>query len=466
MVNENRRKKPAHVRKKDSPGAGVIFFIVLAAVTIFAWILPLRPTVSEREKRNLERFPDFSVQTLLDGSYFEQIGLWFSDTFPGRDTWIQVSQKIESLHGRSGVMIYGTMDAGDAIPVVSETTPAPTKRPETVSAAATPEPEPETPTATPEPTPEPTPYWGGRVMEDEELVTLGAVIQVGDSAYPYTGFSQTYSDVYADAISRAADMLDGRCRVFNVFVLHSTTLLLPREYRESIRCACEEDILEYLNSRFSDKVYNVDTFHSLLPHNGEYIYFRSDHHWTALGAWYVYQEWCKMAGVEPVGLDKYTESVQEPFYGSLYYKANQSDKLTLDQVYAYTPPGDVHLYIHNGDKDTRENRGYEEELIKQISSTDKYLCFLTGDMPMCTLVNNDITDGSACLILKNSAGNPFCYYFTQHYQYVYVLDYRKYFARSMTDFVDYYDIDDVIFCFSSGQAQSSGGSGLINYFVR
>ena len=44
-------------------------------------------------------------------------------------------------------------------------------------------------------------------------------------------------------------MLDGRCRVFNVFVLHSTTLLLPREYRESIRCACEEDILDYLNSR-------------------------------------------------------------------------------------------------------------------------------------------------------------------------------------------------------------------------
>ena len=91
---------------------------------------------------------------------------------------------------------------------------------------------------------------------------------------------------------------------------------------------------------------------------------------------------------------------------------------------------------------------------------------LTGDLPMCTFVNNDITDGSACMILKNSAGNPFCYYFTQHYQYVYVLDYRKYFMRSLSDFVDYYNVDDVIFCFSAGQAQSAGGSGLINYFVR
>ena len=138
----------------------------------------------------------------------------------------------------------------------------------------------------------------------------------------------------------------------------------------------------------------------------------------------------------------------------------------MDKVYAYTPPGDVHLYIHNGEKDTREKRGYEQTLITEIRGTDKYLCFLTGDLPMCTFVNNDITDGSACLILKNSAGNPFCYYFTQHYQYVYVLDYRKYFFRSMTDFVDYYDVDDVIFCFSAGQAQSAAGSGRIDYFVR
>ena len=467
MESNKSRKKPAHVRKKISPGAGVIFFIVLAAVTVLAWMLPLRPTVSEREKRNLERFPAFSVSSLLDGSYFEHIGLWFSDTFPGRDVWIQLSQGIDSLHGRSSVMIYGTMDAGDAIPVAAEPESVPTPAPAALAeSTAAPEATPAVPTATPEPTPEPTPYWGGKVLEDEELITLGAVIQVGDSAYAYTGFSKTYSDIYADAISRAADMLEGKCRVFNVFVLHSTTLMLPREYRESIGCACEEDILEYLNGRLSDKVYNVDTFHSLLPHNSEYIFFHGDHHWTALGAWYVYEEWCKMAGVEPVGLDRYTESVQEPFYGSLYYKANQSNKLTVDKVYAYTPPGDVHLYIHNGDRDTLDKRGYEEELIKQIRSTDKYLCFLTGDLPMCTFVNNDITDGSACMILKNSAGNPFCYYFTQHYQYVYVLDYRKYFMRSLSDFVDYYDVDDVIFCFSAGQAQSAGGSGLINYFVR
>ena len=194
-----KKTKESNLRsgKKASPGAGVIFFIVLSAVTILAWMIPLRPTVSEREKRNLERFPAFSVASLLDGSYFEHIGLWFSDTFPGRDTWIRLSQGIDSLHGRSGVMIYGTMDAGDAIPVAAEpiptAAPAPLAEVESTPAPVTEEPNttPES-TAEPEPTPETEPEWGGKVLEEEELVTLGAVIQVGDSAYAYTGFSKQY----------------------------------------------------------------------------------------------------------------------------------------------------------------------------------------------------------------------------------------------------------------------------------
>ena len=167
-----------------------------------------------------------------------------------------------------------------------------------------------------------------------------------------------------------------------------------------------------------------------------------------------------------VPLSEYEEIVQEPFYGSLYYQAHQSGKLTADQVYGYVPPGDVHLYINQGSNDSLSNRGYEQTLITQIHGNDKYMCFLTGDFPLCTFINNDITDGSACLLVKNSNGNPFGYYLTQHYQYVYVMDYRKYFSRPLTKFVDYYDVDDVIFCLSSGQAQSAGGNSLLQGLIK
>ena len=215
-----------------------------------------------------------------------------------------------------------------------------------------------------------------------------------------------------------------------------------------------------------DNVYCVDTFTPLVAHNSEYIYFRTDHHWTALGAWYAYEEWAKTAGFEPVTLDKYEEIMQEPFYGSLYYKVHQSSALTPDQVYAYVPPGDVHLYIQQDHNDSLTNRGYEQTLITNIHGTDKYMCFLTGDFPLCTFINNDITDGSACLLIKDSNGNPFGYYLTQHYQYVYVMDYRKYVHRSLTDFADYYDVDDVIFCLSSDQSQSKACNELLKGIIK
>lgn len=460
VLRRERERRRRTALRRSAP-----FFVTLGLVTVLAWLLPLRPSVSEREKRELEKFPSFSLEALLDGSYFSQIGLWFSDTFTGRDAWIAAGQELESLYGWSDVVIYGDLSAGDAIPPLDSTaTPAPSPETTPVPEAENQE-ETTAPTATPQPTPEPY-VWGGENLEDEELVTLGAVIQIGDSAYTFTGFSQYYSDAYAANITKAADLLEGKCRVFNLLVLHGTTLMLPREYREEIGCAPEEDILDYVNSKLGDNVYAVDTYDPLLWHNDEYIYFRTDHHWTALGAWYAYEEWAKMAGFEPVGLENYQEVVLEPFYGSLYYQANQSHSLLADTVYAYEPPGDVHLYLETDNRDSLTYRGFEQDVVTRVIGGDKYMCFLAGDYPLCTFVNNSITDGSACLLVKNSNGNPFAYYLTQHYQYVYVMDYRKYWHRTLTEFVDYYGVEDVLFCLSSGQAQSAGGNELLGGLIR
>ena len=483
---EEKRAAPRRRKRKHTPyfGPALLFFITLGRVTALAWCLPLRPSVSEKEKRELEKFPEFTLSSVADGSYFEQIGLWFSDTFPLRDRWIDTDQAIKRLHGSSDIVIYGETENADEIPAVIPTavpaeareTPAPvpapavTDEPETTAVpetTAAPETTavPETTVATEEKTDEDI-EWGGKVIEEEDLVTTGAVIQIGDSAFEYTGFSQQYSEMYAANITRAGELLRGRARVFNVFVLHSATLMLPRDYRESIGCAPEEDVLEYVNSLLGEDVIPIDTFTPLLRHNSEYIFFRTDHHWTALGAWYAYEEWAKRAGFEPVGLENYTEDVQEPFYGTLFYKARQNGKLKPDQVFTYDPPGDVHLYLETQGKDSLEHLGFEQSVVTRVKGSDKYMAFLAGDHPLSTFVNNDINDDSACLIIKNSNGNPFCYYFTQHYHTVYVMDYRKYTHRTLTDFVDYYGVSDVIFCLSAGQAQSYGGNQLLKRIIQ
>ena len=88
-------------QNKRSSGFRLVipFFIVLGLMTVVSFIIPLRPTVSNSEKRELAKFPEFSVNALLDGSYFDDITTWFSDTFPGRESWITMSNYISSIHG-------------------------------------------------------------------------------------------------------------------------------------------------------------------------------------------------------------------------------------------------------------------------------------------------------------------------------------------------------------------------------
>lgn len=92
------------------------FFVVLFVLTAVAFVIPLRPTESVSEKRRLTEFPKFSVETLFSGRYFDQIGLWFSDTFPFRDYWMSVSTRLGELHGINDVVIYGDLGEADELP--------------------------------------------------------------------------------------------------------------------------------------------------------------------------------------------------------------------------------------------------------------------------------------------------------------------------------------------------------------
>ena len=127
------------------------FLVALTVLTAVSFIIPLRPTVSESEKRELTKFPVFSVETLLSGEYFDEITLWFSDTFPGRETWLAVADYTEALHGYAEVSVVEGDFVNELLNPVAESEPVVTLEP----------------TVTPEPTPTP---WGGvDAGEDAEI---------------------------------------------------------------------------------------------------------------------------------------------------------------------------------------------------------------------------------------------------------------------------------------------------------
>ena len=83
----------------------IITGTLVLALTFGAFILPLRPKVSEAEKRPLARFPEFSFSSLFSGEYFSGISSWFSDTVPFRDSLVELNSKIQHLLGLSLIHI-------------------------------------------------------------------------------------------------------------------------------------------------------------------------------------------------------------------------------------------------------------------------------------------------------------------------------------------------------------------------
>lgn len=74
--------------------------------------------------------------------------------------------------------------------------------------------------------------------------------------------------------------------------------VIEPEYLAQLNCSRQDAMLAYLHDNMSDNVLKVDTVSRLVEHNDEYIYYRTDHHWTALGAYYAYTALCDAAGME------------------------------------------------------------------------------------------------------------------------------------------------------------------------
>lgn len=406
------------------------FFIIFAVITVIAWLLPLRPTDSVDEKRELAHFPKFSFRTFADGDYFTDIDTWFSDTFTLRNRWISLSERVEALYGHSDIAIYGGLTTPDAIPV--EPTPQPT---EEISKWDVVDKD----------------NWHGKVVDDDDFVSFGTVLQIDDACYEFFYFYKDGADKFASLIERTANIAGDRAKVYSVLAPTAIGIMFEQDYLDKIGAPDESEALNYIYGQL-DKAKGVDTFNALRYHNGEYLYFRTDHHWTAQAAYYAYRQYCKTAGISPADLSNFEEKTFDNYYGSLWSYAKRSNLISSDAVHAFVPPGDLETVITTSDGDT-----YPISIITDMTNADKsmkYLCFISGDNPFTHITNKSLDSDKNCLVIKDSFGNCFVPYLTQNYKNVYVVDYRSYREMTVNELIDTYNISDIIFVNSVSVALS------------
>lgn len=417
----------------------LVFLLTLSALTVTGLIIPLRPTYSESEKRELAKFPEFSFESFFNGSYFRGIGDWYSDTYPGREGLVSLNAKIKGLYGIKTEEIHGEIQEGDEIPdeYVPATDPEVSTEPDLIK------PEDET--------------WAEH-NENLDTQSLGAVFVAGNVGYEYYNFIQKEADRYIRVMNSEAEALNGVAEVYDMIVPTSIGITLPDNYKKTINSSDQRKAIDYMYGGMSDKVRKVQIYNALMNHRNEYIYFNTDHHWTALGAYYAYEQFADLSGIIKMPLDKYKPVEFDGFLGSFY---NDTGKLPVleknpDKVIAYRPNENATLYYT-----TTKGEKIKWDVIYDVSNygkTLKYSTFIGSDNPFTEITNPDITDGSSIVVVKESFGNAFVPFLVENYNKVYVIDYR-YYKGSVSKFVKENGVDTVLYI---NNISATRNKGLIN----
>lgn len=166
----------------------------------------------------------------------------------------------------------------------------------------------------------------------------------------------------------------------------------------------------------------VDVRGTLTDHKGEYLYYRTDHHWTSLGAYYAYQQLCTALGLTPFDTAAHTAQTADCFYGTHYSKARTWNAVP-DTITWYDLPNQLTIYnvTAAGQPTDGETTGlYDTD---KLTVYDKYAMFLHGNNGL-SRVQGDGT--GKILVIKDSYANCFVPYLTANYADIDVVDFRNY----------------------------------------
>lgn len=209
----------------------------------------------------------------------------------------------------------------------------------------------------------------------------------------------------------------------------------------------QKDGIDKIYSEFSaENIITLDAYTSLNSHKDDYIYYRTDHHWTTLGAYYVYSTTLYDMGFTPVSWDNYNiEHASSDFKGTLYSKTLY-DGVKSDMIDIYYPTSGVDIIsveIHTG----KGTETYESYYFRDfLEMKDKYSVFGGQNQPIMNIKTNALNENKL-LVIKDSYANSYIPFLAQHYSEITMLDMR-YIDVPYNEIINTDDYDQVLFLYN------------------
>lgn len=217
----------------------------------------------------------------------------------------------------------------------------------------------------------------------------------------------------------------------------------------------EKEVIDYCYGQ--SNATNVDMYSALSAHTDEYIFYRTDHHWTSLGAYYGLSALAESMGLPCPALDSYTDRhvVSEEFYGTTWSSSGFSwvDPDTME-IFVNAPEGlKVTSYPQGSPV---EGKLYDFSFLEK---KDKYSMFMGGNCPMHVIETGN-EDKPSLLILRDSYTDSLIPFLLDDFSEIHVLDLR-YYRASLKAYIEQNDFDNVLVCYSVSNFCSDSNISLL-----
>lgn len=210
------------------------------------------------------------------------------------------------------------------------------------------------------------------------------------------------------------------------------------------------DHSEYIKSVYDelDNMNTTEVYSSLASSASEYIFYRTDQHWTSYGAYVGYTALAKSLGFKPATIDMFDiEHASHDFLGNLYSKVLYGEEL-VDNIDLYHYAQDVVVtdVIKYTDKNTQT---YSTIFFKEyLYEKDQYKVFLGENSPVVK-IKTSVTNDKKIIIFKDSFAHSLMQFLPLHYEEILLVDLR-YLHKPIEDYANITDYQQALFLYSAG----------------
>lgn len=335
---------------------------------------------SETEKRELQQMPKVRWRSVRKGKFQKKYEKYLADQFPGRDSWVRLQTDVSRVVGKT---------ESNGV------------------------------------------YFGkdGYLLEH----------------YGTSDFENEQSEKNEQALVKFVKKMSKK-RNISVMLVPTKTWIMQEKLPAFAPTYDEQQMYDCMRTQLGDLADTVlvPVADELQKHIDEQIYYRTDHHWTTLGAWYGYEAYVKAAGgdLEQAQKKRDFHCVSTQFYGSTYAKVNQAPR--ADEIEMYEPQQPLTVVYNMGEKTT--DTLYDTSF---LDTQDQYSYFTGGNQPVVE-VTGGTANGRTLLVIKDSFGNSMIPFLAEDYEKVVMVDLRQLNVKCK-DLVNMFDPTDVLVLYNTAQ---------------